>query len=650
MSITRRRFISTTRDALHKKENLDYSKGYNSYLANDVVPEDQLVYATDTRISTLGRQITRKGCDFYTVPAGETQDQAQTSATGAADKSLGLTTWLAFKFTAGATGRLTKLDLELKNTSATGPIIVELRADSSGSPGSVLGQSSIPASSPTGAYAYLSARFIEAPQVTSGTVYWGVAYIQDDGSGSYLWNSTTSATTAKTSSDSGSSWSSTTYDLHFKTYVSTDSPTLGQYRAYKSDGTKKSLLAHGTDLYTANDLTGAITSIKSGLSVATYYEFAIANDTVYYVNGQDAPRKWDFTTEDASGGSPEVAKLVVLHKNKLFYVSTSDPTKIFFSNAGVFETFTSTDFLYVPSPKSPDPIVRLVVFNDNLYIFTQKTKWVLFGSDIRDMVLRKALGTKGTKSPKTIQVTRNHIYFASDDGLYRFNGSTDELISRDITGDYQAATNQDDWGSGLFNNRYYVFYTPSGQAQNSRCWVYNINYNSMESVDTGAYISGGMTWDGPGDSGQFIQASSLVGALYYGEASSNAYTNLGKKLTWEIRTRYEHYGNPAAEKQIKRWYPRFSASSTAHSVLAQYDTDFRNTPTSLPIPLQGTGTLWGSGALWGAFTWGATALIPERLTIPGTANYTQLRYKRVGVNTPCEFLGHTTYYFTRRPR
>ena len=124
---------------LQKQESLDYSKGYNSYIANDVVPPDELVYATDTRISTLGRQKTRQGCDFYSVPAGETINTVQTSVTGAADQSVGVATWLGATFTPSATGRLTRLDLDVKNAaSATGPIIVEIYSDSSGKPGTLL--------------------------------------------------------------------------------------------------------------------------------------------------------------------------------------------------------------------------------------------------------------------------------------------------------------------------------------------------------------------------------------------------------------------------------------------------------------------------------------------------------------------------------
>lgn len=641
-----------------KQDNLDYSKGYNSYLANDVVPENVLTYATDTRISTLGRQNTRKGCDFYSVPAGETINAVQTSTTGAADQSIGLTTWLAAKFTTSAAGRLTKVDINLKNvTTASGPIIVEIRSNVSGSPGLLLAQSSIPASTPTGSYAYYSARFIEAPLLTNATAYWIVCRLQFDGLNTYSWSSTTNAANAKTSSNSGVSWASSSFDLNIKTYLSTDAGVLGAYRAYKSDGTKVQLLAYKeaagtTAVATVNDATGVLTNIKTGLSAsATFYDFEMFQDVVYYVNGFDAPRKWNFTTEAAMGGSPATSKRIKAHKNHLFFQDATDPAKVFFSDTAAPEAFTSTNFLYVPTPKSNDPMTTWEILQDNLYFFTARTKWALFGAELSNIILRQAPGTKGTAAPDSLKRTRSHLYFASDDGFYRFNGSTDEQLSEAVTSEYKMAANRTSMGGVIWNNRYYVFYTPSGDSQNSRCWVYNINYDSIESNDTGTYIQKALAWNTTFDAGQLLQASNLVGALYYAELDANLYANLGKSLTWEMRTRYDHFDNPAATKKLRRWYPRFSTAGH-YPVLCQYDKNFSGQPTDIQVSLASSSATWDGGFTWDSgLIWDSSAvMVKPRLNIPGKSEYVQRRYKRDGVNTPVEFLGDSLYYYVRRAR
>lgn len=637
---------------LNKLELFDYSKGINSYTHNDIVPKDQLVYATDSRISTLGRMKTRQGLDYYSDAVGETADTAVTSTTGAADQSVTTTAWKAAKYTATGSGRLTKLELNLKNDNAgTAPVMVEIYSDSSGEPGTLLAQSSILQADIAASYGYLPCRFIEAPSVTAASVYWIVVYIQDDGTNDYKWSSTTSATTALSSSDSGVTWASTSYALNFKTYISTSGGTKGLYRAYKSDGTKKTLIANGTALYEINDATGALTSVKTGLNAsATDYYFEVAEDIVYYVNGVDAPRKWNFTTDSANPGTTTVSKNIILHKDQVFYLDATNPTRIFFSDKTAFETFTSTNFLYVPSPKSPDIVTGWAVLNDNLYIFTDGTKWALYGSDLSSFTLRRSSGLKGTPSQNTIATTRNYIFFLSDDGVYQFDGSTDRLISAQITDKIRSIVNHDDALLTVWKNKLYLFYTPSGSSANSKCLVYNLDYESWESEDTGTHINKAIVWTG--DDHEFIQASSLVGQAFYAESDSNAYNNLGKKVEWEIRTRYEHFDNPAANKRIKRWYPRFATSDGNWTVFCQYDKDFANSPTTQAyLYLRGDGTIWGGGETWGGGSvWGTSAYVTDRLNVPSTATYVQRRYKRHGVNMPTEFQGETIYYQIRRPK
>lgn len=652
MRSTHRRFIPTRQDRLITREQLGYL-GLDTNSANDVVEPNELIYATDTRQPIQGKQKTRQGCDVYSIPAGEAVDAQQTSTTGASNKAVGTVIWKAKRWTALASGRLTKVEVRLANllSLGTGPVIVEVYSDNSGSLGTLLAQSSIPAASVPSSYADLAARFIEAPAIVSGTDYWTVAHIQDDGSGAYIWSSTTSATTALTSSDSGTTWSATTYDLRHKAYVSTDSPTLGYYRVVKSDGTRVSFIAYKeaagtTAVAMINDLTGALTNIKTGLSSsATRYEFEMFNDVVYYVNGVDAPRKYDFTTDDAMGGSPPVSYSIFAHANRLWFAPISDKTKLVFSNLTAPETFTSTDFVYIPSPKSPDHIVKTFVLNRDLYILTYKTKWKLSGTDISVMVLGRSTGTKGCVSAHSVVVDGNYAYFASDDGDYQFNGGTDILLSEDITPDYLSAVNKDEMAGVVWNNRRYLFYTPSGQAFNSRCWVFNFILRKYESDDTGTYIGQGAIWNGPGDDGRMVQSSNLVAAVYYAELSSNTYNNLGRKLSWALRPRYEYFTSPAATHQVRVWRPRFLSQTGTHSVDCTYDGDFANFPSTVSdgtVSMSAGGIRAdGSHLVGDGSVVGGLGIIKPQLSIPGERNYTQPRYSREGVNNPVEFHGQT---------
>lgn len=629
-----------------------YPYGFDTYTANDLLQE-KLRYVTDARLTKLGQYRTRKGMDFYSTPAGEASDQSEASATGAADQAVTNSTRYAQGFTCGTTGRLTKLTLSVKNSnSGTAPLRVDIYDDDSGAPGAKLAQSSIADTDITASYTDVVARFSDAPSLTATNDYWIVVYQQDNASGDYLLESTTNSTDALKSTDSGSSWSAQSFSLLFETFMSTNNPTIGAFRAYKSDGTKKTLMAHGTTLSSVNDGTGALTSVSTGRSAsATRYRFAKINDVVYYVNGYDAPRKWDFSTDAAMGGSPATSSNITIHKDKIFFVETADPNKIFWSNdAGDYETFTSTDFIYVPSPKHSFPITALESFNDVLFVFTDNDKWALYGDDLANFELSKAPGSKGAFAQEAVASNRNHIYFASDDGVYRFNGTSDELISAPVTDIYEDIADKSKVTISINGNRLYVFYPSAGASDNDRVLVFNIDHEAWESIDLDVPVSLAISFSAASDNNEFVVFSNRVGAgCKYGQSSNN-FSDMGKPLTFELRTKYDQDRAPQAKKLLKRLYPRFQKESNSYNVSVEVDRDFADSPsTASTVSLETTGATWGGGAEWGdGTTWGSAQLIKPRVSIPGQSEYAQIRYKRVGVNTPVNFINHTRYIKDKR--
>jgi hypothetical protein len=637
----------------------DYSLGFNSFLSNDKLPLNNggtnlWRLAQDARIPTLGEYETRKGLDYYSDAAGETLDQSQTSTTGAADKSFTETTVLAQKWTAGTSGNLTKLEVRLKNaSSATGTILVEHWTDSAGSPGAQVAYSSIAASSLTSSNAYLAARFISAPAIVNGTSYWVICRIQTVGSGSYTWSSTTSATTAKTSTDSGTTWSATSYALNFKQYYATASQVLGFHRAYKSNATKASLFAHVTSLYSVNDVTGALTAIKTGLnSSATNYRFVTVNDKVYYVNGYDGLRKWDFTTESQVNSTNYT--LLASHKGLLVLAGGADPNAIVYSNFGDYETFTSTDLVYADTPKKGDPVTALQPLNGLLFMFTRANKYVLSGDDNATFQVDEAPDQKGTYSQETVCADNNYMYFLSDDGVYRSNGSEAQLLSENIYQDIVNLANKDDCVLQVNKGRLYLWYRSDGSDTNDRCYVWNLNFSAksdtVESLDTNAYVSRAI--NASLDDDKLLVASSKVGQIYYQELDSNDYNNLGGPIQYDLRTSYMTFGSPARNKQIRHWWPRFEASSANNTVTCQYATDLRDNPTDVGyLNIQGSGYVWGAAStIWNAFTWGTTAEVEGSFSVPGDHRRTQLRFKHYATRQPVHFIGHTLQVQQRRQR
>lgn len=634
----------------------DFSLGYNSFIGNDKFAlnsgkSNMWRLAKNARITTLGEYSTRKGFDRCSDAAGETKDQEITSTTGAADADFDGVNRLAQKFTCGTTGRLTKVELNLKNdSSATGNVIVEIWTDSSG-PDEMLARSSIANTSVAATYGYLTARFVKAPSLTATTAYWIVAYSLG-GTSVFSWSSNTSATTAMTSDDSGSTWTAADYCLNFREYYAPTGGVIGEFRAYKSDGTKVSLMVHGTSLYSVNETTGALTAIKTGLNAsATKYRFVLVNDVIYYINEYDGLRKWDFSTESQVLSTNY--SHIVIHQGLLMLVPTADPTAIVYSNFGEYEVFTSTDLIYAPAPKTGDPITSLISLNGYLIVTTLDNKYILTGTDNATFTIDEAPDQKGTYTQETIDADKNFIYYLSDDGVYRSNGSEAQLLSENIYEDIRNLANKNTCVLKTNKGRLYLWFRSAGSANNDSCYVWNLNYSgnsdTVESLDTSAYVSRAFTCFG--DSDELLVGSSLIGQLYWQELDSNDYNNLGDDIDFELQTHYMPFSSPSILKQIRKWKPRFKAQSGNYTITGEYAYGLRNNWTTLIIEnVQGTGPVWGSGIVWGAFTWGTTAEIEASATVPGEYNRIALRYKHYAPRQPHTFLGHTLEVQARRIR
>lgn len=629
----------------------------------DLMSPQHSPYFTDGRVfahDDADRRVsiaTRKGPGFYSVPIGETQDQAVTSTTGAADQTFGTVKWLAQKFTAGASTKLTRVDLNLKTDTGTGHIIVEIRNDSSGSPGTTqLAQSSILSTDLGSSYAYETARFIEAPTLTSATDYWILVYIQDSGGGSGLYNisSTTSATTAKTSGNSGGSWTAASYALNFKTFMSTAGKVKGLTRYYPTSGTNLTLFAHSQNVYkVSNESTGATTSIVGSLSSsATDYYFDFADDDAYWVNGVDVPKTFDGTTVSSVSGSPGVSKYLAVHKNRVFFVPTSDPTRINFSDLGDYATYGGTSFIYVPTPKSTDPITGLLSFQDVLIIYTRKTKYLLYGSDLSNFVLRQAFGGKGAIRQDAISKDENHAYALADDGVYRFNGSEDELVSRRVEPEINNMADKAKASLQCWKGQVRIYYPQSGSSANDRMLLLDTTLASEGSpfgewmLDTDVYVD--KTYVYTQDDNDLAEASSLAGFVMYAEQD---YNNLGRAINFDYRSNYFSFEEPAAKKRVKRVYPILRSQSGPFRIEFKVSKDFKDATRDYNINTQAVGSTWGGGETWGGGAiYGKSEIVDPRLTLSGNAKYWQFRFVKAGVNAPVELLGYVVYYRLKRPK
>jgi hypothetical protein len=651
---------TTTQKAQTK--DYEFTGGIDSNSSNDDVSPNRLRYITDAREIQVGKWETRRGNSLLTEVVGAVATNFATYGvvTGASSANFNTTTRVAEKIVSGATGRTWGFDISLRKVAgATGTVVVAFHADNGGVPGAELFRTTIAASRFTTSYQNLRCTSITCPDIVITTTYWVVLSVQDGGTGDYQVATTTVSTVAKTSTDSGLTWTVQTYSMNYRMLVTQATTGVkGSIRVKRPNGTSYLFMAHGINVYSVNLTTGVLTSVDATLDTnSTAVRFDYVGDTLRFVQYGVAakPKKYDFTTAFTVTTAPENANAVINHAGLEFFASADDPSKVFFTNFGLYDTFTSTDFLYIPAPQTGDAVVGFSKLTGALYIHTRNNKYILSGKENATFQLDNAIGQKGTFSQESVASDEDYIYLASDDGIYRFNGAEERniCVSEDGSGVldwWNELLNKTNTVLELFNNRLYVFYTPNGQSGNTRCMVYNLLYNIWESDDTKTYV--GSTYSGADSTNYFYQGSNRVGMLMLGEWSVNENNMLGEPLSFELRTAYNHYDSPAQYKRAALYRPHFDSVSGDYAVTIGYATDYSDAPTTSDLNLAGDGPRFDAGYTFDSgVTFGSTAQINPMSAapiIPGEWRRLQLRYSHEAAREPVSFDGHVLSLETQR--
>jgi hypothetical protein len=593
---------------------------------------------------------TRKGSRRLSTPVGEALNDQNASAR-ATDNNVTDQNWLYEQFTPSSTGVLTRLLLDIKRSVAgSGHVIVEIYTNVAGVPTTRLAQGSILASAITGAYQDLPAYFIDAPTLTNGTVYWWRARVQTGGTATYQIGASTGSG-AYSSVTPGTILTNLSRKLRYKSYLSTAGTIKGFTRRYPSNGQNRTLFAFGTNMYSGTD-AGVASSISTAISaLATKVRFDQTEDYTLWCDGNNTAKKWDGTTVTDMAGAPTAPKLLIMHQNRAFFVPAADPTRVEFTDLGTTETKASTNFFYVPSPKSPDHITGWKVFQDNLVIFTYETKHVLYGSDLGSFTRKQAIGTKGCVSDEAMAVDRNYIYFMGDDKMiYRYNGVEDELLSEKVEPELSSITDTESVRFHLYRNQLRVYYK-KGTDATERMLLLELSKKESNKYlqwfqDTGREIIGSLEWTHSNN--ELIEFSSKVGAYYLGETDDS---DLGKAIAFKYWTKYKLYGSGMAKDRVKRFRPFVRPSDAPYILQVGKDIDFNNDPVMVPFTVDAGGATWGSFT-WGDGTiWGDNAqLVDDKVAMSGRGKFTQYRFENELVESPVDLYGYGALIKSGRAR
>lgn len=597
----------------------------------------------------------RQGASFYSIPIGETLDTQFTTTTGQNDANVSYVNNVAQLWTPGTNNALTAIDLLIKSTGSSDTITVNIYTNVSGAIGSLIASSSIAASSITTSYVYVKARFAQAPVLSTSSSYWIVLSAQEETiTANYAWSKSTSGSGAMTSPDGGSTWTATTGELNFKTYLSTPGSVKGQIRWINKNGIKQSIFAFGTGIYyVSNESTGVTTQIASGLSsTATRYRFETVYDKCYIVNGVDPLMIWDgttMTTVPNVGGLANPANMVVYH-DRAWYYNNSDPTRLYFSNLYPdLTTIPVVNFQYVPDTASPDPLTGFSKFQDQLVLFTKDSKYLLLGDNVSTLGLSQSPGgTKGAVSQEAISQGEKYVYFWSiDGGPYYYDGAQDHQLGDDIQPISDTITSLSDMDTIVTEKEFRIYFKANGDVMHRYMLLYDLRYNEWM-YDTETYTR--LPIAQVLETNTLVEASSTVGALYFGENQDN---HLGAPIHFKYWTNYKKYTSGIAKDRIKTFRAIFESPDRTIDVRVGKDGDFDNNPNMKIVTLNSSGILYNGGETYGDTTavYGRGSRISNpQISMSGRSLNTQYRFEKDVLNTPIRLYGYEAIISSGRPR
>ena len=315
-----------------------------------------------------------------------------------------------------------------------------------------------------------------------------------------------------------------------------------------------------------------------------------------------------------------------------------------------YDKFNVDFYQNFPAIKTGDPLTAMFNLAGVLYFQTRRNKYLMYMQSADSWTQQASNAQGGTFSQESVVCDLNYAYYANDNGIYIFDGSSEQSLTQNtIQNAYDAIPNKETIRLDLYKNRLYVFFSNNGAELNS-CFVYNINLKVWESFDSNTYV--GATSARQNASGRFLCGHSRIGLIMTNEDGD--YSNLGQPIAFNLETSYQHYGTTSQLKRITKWRPEFATTERAYTVECGYSQDFSDqVKYAFSIDLQRqvpviTDYIWDNPS-----DYGVKAIPTIHTTTPkvnGEFYRCQIRYQHIAAFEPVIFRSHTLTIQTQRIR
>lgn len=344
--------------------------------------------------------------------------------------------------------------------------------------------------------------------------------------------------------------------------------------------------------------------------------------------------------------------------------ATAEITSISGSNVGLtivdttpqsissYDKFGVDFYQNFPAIKTGDPLTAMFNLSGVLYFQTRRNKYLMYAQSADSWSQQASNAQGGTFSQESVVCDLNYAYYANDNGVYIFDGSSEQSLTQNtIQNAYDAIPNKETIRLDLYKNRLYVFFSNNGTELNS-CFVYNINLRVWESFDSNTYI--GATSARQNASGRFLCGHSRIGLIMQSEADDGDYSSLGQPLAFNLETSYQPLGATSQFKRITKWRPDFATSERAYTVECGYALDFTDqVKYAFSIDLQRQIAINANYVWDNPSNYGVPAIPTVHTTTPkvnGQFYRCQIRYQHIAAFEPVIFRSHTLTVQTQRIR
>lgn len=319
-----------------------------------------------------------------------------------------------------------------------------------------------------------------------------------------------------------------------------------------------------------------------------------------------------------------------------------------------YDKFSVDFYQNFPAILTGDPLTAMFNLGGVLYFMTKRNKYQMYSQSADSWSQSTSNAQNGTFSQESVVCDLNYAYFANDNGIYIFDGSSEaSLTENSIQNVYDAIPDKENIVLDLYKNRLYVYYTSETGGANDHCLVYNINLRVWESFDSNTWVSA--TSARQNSSSRFICGHSRIGMLMLNESTdSNDYSDMGQAIAFNLETAYQHFGTTSQQKRITKWRPQFATTTSPYTVECGYSLDYtdqvkyafsidllRQIPTL-------TTYVWDNPSDYGV------PAIPTRHTtstkVNGEFYRCQIRYQHIAAFEPVIFRSHTLTIETQRIR